>query len=118
MNIRCKCHFLHNKNPYLHLAPFKYEKLNDQSEIGLIHDFLSEEECHYVRKISRSKLKSTPYNVGKSRREYSPLRTSKNAMFSDDEDERLGAISRRIKSATRMNTREVYFEESEKIQVN
>ena len=39
-------------------------------------------------------------------------------MFSDDEDERLGAISRRIKSATRMNTREVYFEESEKIQVN
>ena len=118
MNIKCKCHFLHNADPYLHLAPFKYERLNDQSEIGLIHDFLSERECHHVRNITRPKLKSTPYNVGKSRREYSPLRTSKNAMISDKEDDRLGAISRRIKSATRMNVREDYFEESENIQVS
>ena len=112
-----KCYYLHNSNPFLVLGPFKSEMLNGGNEIGLIHDFASKTECKHVIKQSLPLLKSTPYVVEGKMLNVSRKRTSKNVMFTGDEDNYFKSLNERIQMATRMNTNEKQFQGGEKIQV-
>ena len=38
---------------------------NQNPEIGVIHDFVSENEITEIKERARGKMKSTPYTVGK-----------------------------------------------------
>ena len=60
-----KCILLNHDKPYLKLGPFKFEMKNQNPEIGLIHDFVSENEITQIKERARGKMKSTPYTVGK-----------------------------------------------------
>jgi hypothetical protein len=50
------CFHLHHDNPYLILGPFKYERLHSNLEIGLFHDFASEDEMQAMK--ARARLSS------------------------------------------------------------
>ena len=99
------------------MGPFKYEKLNEENEIGMFHDFIGKDECLHLRTEALPDLEATPYNVAGVRLDYSPNRTSKNKFLKEEEDEKVKSISQRMKYATRMNMKESHFEEGEHIQV-
>ena len=47
------CFHLHHNNPYLILGPFKYERLHKALEIGLFHDFATENEMTAIKSHAR-----------------------------------------------------------------
>ena len=48
-----KCVFLNHGNPYLKLAPFKFEFLSFGPEVGYVHDFVSQTEIKEIKKDAR-----------------------------------------------------------------
>ena len=60
-----KCAWIHHQNPYLKLAPLKFEQKHSDPEIALIHDFASPAEIEKVKNLGKGKMQSTPYLVGK-----------------------------------------------------
>ena len=65
-----KCIWLHHKNPYLKLGPFKFEVKNKLPEIAVIHEFASFNETQTVQDRARGQFIPTPYgsfNVSKQR---------------------------------------------------
>ncbi len=72
-----KCTLLHHGNPYLRLGPFKYEKLNANPEVALIHGMLSDAATDKITQGAKPFLKPTPFNVGTEQKSFSKLRTSK-----------------------------------------
>ena len=60
-----KCVLLNHCIPYLKIGPFKFEMKNQNPEIGVIHDLVSENEITEIKERARGKMKSTPYTVGK-----------------------------------------------------
>ena len=51
-----------HQNPFLKIGPFKLELIHDDFEIGLLHDFISEQEALNIQIMSRGRTKSTPFN--------------------------------------------------------
>ena len=50
MNIKLyQCHYLHRKNPFLILGPYKYEPLNDVPHIAILRDFASPKQISGVK---------------------------------------------------------------------
>ena len=74
---RFRCIFLHHSNPFLRLAPFKFEVKHIDPEIALIHDFTSVKETEDIKNLARGKMKSTPYILGGKAEAFSKARTSK-----------------------------------------
>ena len=52
---------MHHENPFLKIGPFKYERLHANFEIGIIHELITVDESVTIRKLSKGKMKSTPY---------------------------------------------------------
>ena len=55
------CSWLHHKNPYLRIGPFKFEEKHKDPEVGLLHDFVSLNETSQIKIKAAGKMKSTPY---------------------------------------------------------
>ena len=72
-----KCFNLHHGKPYLQLGPFKYEMILKEPEIGLFHQLITPQEAENMKNLAKSKMISTPYNVGGRNELFSKLRTSK-----------------------------------------
>ena len=104
-----KCAWIHHQNPYLKLAPLKFEQKHSDAEIALIHDFASPAEIEKVKNLGKGKMQSTPYLVGKKTVSYSKLRTSK-VMY---QNERLVGdimpISNRIEWLTQLKLKHEQF---------
>jgi hypothetical protein len=47
------CFNLHHNNPYLILGPFKYERLHRDIEIGMFHDFATDDEINGLKTHAR-----------------------------------------------------------------
>ena len=77
MEKHLKCIMLHHNRPFLKLGPFKYEYKHTDPEIGLLHDFISENESLKIRQLAKGRMKSTPYTVGGEETSFSKGRTSK-----------------------------------------
>ena len=99
------------------LGPFKCEMIFGENEIGIIHDFSTEEECKHIINKSSPKLKSTPYTVGGKMLQVSSKRTSKHVMFKENEDDTFMDLEDRIGLATRMKLNEKDYEGGEEMQV-
>ena len=98
-----KCFNLHHGNPYLQLGPFKYEMILKEPEIGLFHQLITPQEAENMKHLARSKMISTPYNVGGKNELFSKLRTSKIMYMNENLVKEAMAVSRKIHWATRMN---------------
>lgn len=48
-----KCSYLHHDNPFLKLAPFKYEVASEEPFIIVIHELINDEEMNYLVNISK-----------------------------------------------------------------
>ena len=78
-----KCTYLNHDNPYLKIAPFKYESLNKGPNVGFVHDLISSQEASKMKVNAKSKMKTTPYSVGDNQDAYSRLKNfTESAMFS------------------------------------
>ena len=122
----CTCQYLHHRNPYLKLGPFKYEMLNEVPEIGYFHDILSDLECDSITGEALPTLEATSYTNYKAGGEmksnkYSAERTSKTTYLNELNDKSISSkISRRIGFATQFkmtdNTKQ-YSANEEQLQV-
>ena len=77
LDIELKCACIHHQNPYLKLAPLKFEQKHSDPEIALIHDFASVNETEKIKNLARGKMKSTPYIVSGKSVTFTKSRTSK-----------------------------------------
>ena len=67
----------------MRLGPFKYEFLNKEPGVGLVHDLISNTIAEEVKKDARPTLKTTPYDTGEAYLSYSRWRTSKITYFNE-----------------------------------
>ena len=65
LNMNVKCLWLDHKNPFLKIGPFKFERLHENFEIGLLHDLITKEESVNIQKLAKGKMKTTPYQTSK-----------------------------------------------------
>ena len=56
-----KCSWLDHRISFLKIGPFKYERLHENFEIGIIHELITVDESVTIRNLSKGKMKSTPY---------------------------------------------------------
>ena len=94
------CTYLHHRNPFLKIAPFKYEFLNMNPEVGLIHDFVSKNQTSKMKMDAKYKMKGTPFASGQYAGTYSRWRTSKVMYINERLNENAMEISRNIESVT------------------
>ena len=100
MDVGLYCQFLHQNNPYLKLGPMKYEMLNRDPEINLLHDFISDKEIKNVKTSVKGKLLTTPYLLDKKEVKFTKLRISKIKYLNELLDDNMKKISRKIEMAT------------------
>ena len=107
-----KCLFLHHDNPYLKIGPFKLELKFQDPEIGLLHDFISLNECACIQKLARGRMMSSPYNY-KGDVEFSKDRTSKVMYMNELLVPEAMSISKKIELATHFQLKhELYASEN------
>ena len=104
-----KCAWIHHQNPYLKLAPLKFEQKHSDPEIALIHDFASAEEIERVKDLAKGKMRSTPFQVGNENVQYSKLRTSKIMYQNETLVEDIMPISNRIEWLTQLKLKNELF---------
>ena len=109
LDIELKCACIHHQNPYLKLAPLKFEQKHSDPEIALIHDFAGAEEIERVKNLAKGKMRSTPYQVGKNFVQYSKLRTSKVMYQNETLVEDIMPISNRIEWLTQLKLKNELF---------
>lgn len=68
---------MHRNQAYLLLGPFKFEQLNQNPEVALIHDFTPVENIQKIQNLAKGKMMSTPYTVNGKIQAVSKHRTSK-----------------------------------------
>ena len=68
-----KCLWLDHRNPFLKIGPFKYEQLHENFEIGIVHELITVQESLAIRKLSKGKMKSTPYVTANKETVYSKV---------------------------------------------
>ena len=68
-----KCSWLDHRNPFLKIGPFKFEQLHENFEIGIIHELITVQESLTIRKLSKGKMKSTPYVTANKENVYSKV---------------------------------------------
>ena len=110
LDAKVQCHFVHHDNPFLKLGPFKIEIMHHQPQVVIIHDFISLEECEWIKEGARGRMSSTPFtivNKGNAKTDaYSKGRTSKVMYMSESKTEHrdvITKISDRISQATRFD---------------
>ena len=116
MDLDLYCQFLHQNNPYLKLGPMKFEMLNSEPEIDLLHDFLSDKEIHKLKASVKNKLFTTPLLVDGIEKKFHKLRTSKIKYINELIDQNALKISQRIEKATKFVLFQTRFD-SENYQV-
>ena len=116
MDLDLCCQFLHQNNPYLKLGPMKFEMLNSEPEIDLLHDFISDKEIHNLKAAVKDKLVTTPYLIGEIEKKFSKLRVSKIKYINELQDENALKISQKIEMATKFVLFQTLFD-SENYQV-
>ena len=110
------CLHVNHNDPYLKLGPFKFELKHLDPEIAIIHDFSCPEEIEKVKNHARGKMRSTPYQFGRTTKDFSYLRNSKVMYQNDKIVNHSKAISQRIEWATELKLRHEIFA-SENFQV-
>ena len=116
MDLDLSCQFLHQNNPYLKLGPMKFEMLNGEPEVDLLHDFLSDKEIHKLKAAVKNKLFTTPLLVDGYEKKFSKLRTSKIKYINELIDQNALKISQKIERATKFVLFQTRFD-SENYQV-
>ena len=101
MDIGLYCQLLHQDNPYLKLGPMKYEMLNYDPEISLLHDFISDVEIKKIKTTVKGKLVTTPYLVDGKPMKFSKERLSKIKYLTEHRDNNIKKISQKIEMATK-----------------
>ena len=112
-----KCVFLNHGNPYLKLAPFKFEFLSFGPEVGYVHDFVSQTEIKEIKKDARGKMKTTPYDADGTYGQYSRWRTSKVMYINERLNKNAMKISKNIERVTNTVLSRAKYD-SENFQVN
>ncbi|XP_023332537.1 uncharacterized protein LOC111704516 [Eurytemora carolleeae] len=96
-----KCTYIHYRDPYLLLGPFKLENLNLDPPVGIFRDFYTIRECESIKKRGRGNVKSTPFQ-GRGRTEYyNTQRVSKRVHLKEDGFKEGMSSSKRISLATK-----------------
>ena len=116
MDMDLYCQFLHQNNPYLKLGPLKFEMLNSEPEIDLLHDFISDKEIHNLKAAVKDKLVTTPYLIDGIEKKFSKQRVSKIKYINELQDENALKISQKIEMATKFVLFQTLFD-SENYQV-
>ena len=91
---------MHRNQSYLLLGPFKFEQLNQNPEVGLIHDFTPDENIQKIQKLARGKMMSTPYTTNGKIKGFSKYRTSKVLYMNEKMVPDAMDISKRIELVT------------------
>ena len=94
----------------------KFEMLNSEPEIDLLHDFLSDKEIYNLNSAVKDKLVTTPYLVDGIEKKFSKLRVSKIKYINELQDENALKISQKIEMATKFVLFQTLFD-SENYQV-
>ena len=98
-----KCTFLHHNNPFLRIAPFKFEQKHSDPEIALIHDFASVNETEKIKNLARGKMKSTPYIVSGKSVTFTKSRTSKVMYMNERHVPEAEVITVKAQQITKLN---------------
>ena len=94
----------------------KFEMLNSEPEIDLLHDFVSDKEILTLKAAVKGKLVTTPYLIAGIEKQFSKLRVSKIKYINELQDENTLKISQKIEMATKFVLFQTLFD-SENYQV-
>ena len=94
----------------------KFEMLNIEPEVDLLHDFISDKEINKLKAAVKNKLFTTPLLVDGYEKKFSKLRTSKIKYINELIDQNALKISQKIERATRFVLFQTRFD-SENYQV-
>ena len=100
MDKNLNCIFLHHKNPFLKIGPFKYEFLNKEPGIGLVHDLISDKVVQKMKQDAKPKLITSPYESDKTVA-YTRWRTSKVTYFDKKSNKNALKVSKNIELVTK-----------------
>ena len=100
MDKNLNCIFLHHKDPFLKLGPFKYEFVNKEPGIGLVHDMISDKVVQRMKQDSKPKLITSPYESEKNV-QYTRWRTSKVTYFDKQSNKNALKVSKNIQHVTK-----------------
>ena len=103
------CIFLHHKNPFLQMGPFKFELKHLNPEIGYLHDFISLNEVNNIKNLARGNMRSTPYIVKGKLKSFSKDRTSKIMFMNERYVPEAMVISHKIELAMKFKLTSEFF---------
>ena len=85
----------------MRIGPFKYELLNKEPSVGLVHDMISNAIVEKVKHDAKHTLKATPYNTGEAYVSYSRWRTSKVTYFNEKLNANAQKMTKNIELVTK-----------------
>ena len=86
----------------MRIGPFKFELLNKEPSVGLVHDLISNATVEEVKHDAKHTLKATPYATGQGQyNSYSRWRTSKVTYFNEILNENAQKISKNVELVTK-----------------
>ena len=97
---KLKCIFIHHKNPYLRLGPFRFEQKYHAPEIAILHEFLGKNEVSHILKRAEGNLKSTPFIDYDGPSNFSKERTSKIMYLNELFEKNMLTVSKKIEMVT------------------
>ena len=97
------CFYLSYRDPYLNLGPFKFEHLNTEPFIGIVHDVLKEDEIDNIIKDSKGLAKASYAAANGQYDKTYEIHTSKTAFLNYAFHSYLAKISRRLELASSLN---------------
>ena len=77
-----KCYFLHHRDPFARLGPFKVEEKSKNPFILMFREFLLSSEIHHLKNVAINNLQRSTY-AGESHNEDQVYRTSKQTWLHD-----------------------------------
>ena len=86
----------------MRIGPFKFELLNKEPSVGLVHDLISNATVEEVKHDAKHTLKATPYSTGSGAYvSYSRWRTSKVTYFNEILNENAQKMSKNVELVTK-----------------
>ena len=95
-----KCHYLHYKDPFLRLLPFRLEEANTEGNyVAVIHGLMTDQEVERMKDKAKGQMKATPYAVGGENQAFSYKRNSKIKYVSERSDQLAKTVTSRLEKA-------------------
>lgn len=100
------CHYLDTRNtPYLRLSRIKMEIVYHKPHAVIYHDVVSDNEIETIKRLATPKLKRATVQNASGDLVTATYRISKSAWLTNEEDEAINRISKRIELITNLTTK-------------